>query len=590
MQLDEALRSLPEKDLINFGDYVEGKIPTPTEAQNAVNTWKQISKEIADKSQEFGIEIKLPNGTKIPFSPRENYYPYVVKDDKLKEILKDQNKYNAFLEQVASESKITVAKAHELISDMINGRAGVEGHLERARLAKLPKEFYERDPRKVLQGYVSSAYSRLGDAKEFAGNDEILQNLIEKARVSGEDFEEIQSLVNRVLGREKYDETINKVSEFARNYNNYTKLSLAAVTNLGDITKPFIRTNITASLKGIVKAFTKEGKQLAGKAGVVQPMLQKFATEQGLSDKFFKYTGFQATETKLRQIAANSANSYVDMLYKKLVKNPDNVFARRRLEQFGLDADELLSRGIKNSDFIGAAYQAIADMQPVSRVDVPYYWQSPTGKILTQYKTFAYKQMKFAKNFIWDEMKKGNVKPLLSFLVIGTAVGEGVADLKAFVRGRERDSDVSQRIADNLMTIGGVGLITDFMANLQYGTLGGGFLKFVAGPTLSDIDAWITAAQGDINTLASSDKKFVSGDVPQKGEAQPKVFKKMIYSVPIIGPALASKLYPTRNKYKAKVIPIAEEILQLKDEPQQIMNKPKMNKPKMNKPKMNKPQ
>jgi len=527
---------------------------------------KQTAEQLGLKGTEEGTkQITRTITKKIPFTPRENYYPYFLKEDELEKIFADQTKYNDFLEQMAEKGKMTVAKAHEIIQDMVNGRADFYGHLERARTANLPKELYERDPRKILSQYISQAWDRLGDAKFLGGDDSILQELIEKARQKGEDFEEIQELTNRVLGREKFNEGLTKVSQFARNYNNITKLSLAAATNLGDLTKSFIRSGFYPTLKGIVQSFTKTGKQFAGETGVIEPVLQQFAKEQGIGQKFFKYTGFQASEQKLRQIASNAAKNYVDILYSKLKRNPANNFVKRRLEQFGLDAEELLKRGLKKSDYLEAGYQAIADTQPISRADIPYYWQSPTGKILSQYKSFALKQYQFSKKFIWEELKKGNPKPVLTFLVIGSAVGEGIGDLKAWLRGgRERPDKLGPRIIDNLMTIGGLGLATDFISNLQYGSMGGGFLKFVAGPTFSDIDAWLTAIQGDVSTIMDNKKKFQElGKKSVTGKVQPKTVKKALYSMPFFGPALSNQLFPTRSTYKARTIPIAEEILQL---------------------------
>lgn len=534
---------------------------------------KNIAKNLGYKApdgEKVSATITRTITKRIPFSPKENYYPYFVKEEKLKEILKNQTAYTEFLEQVAKDSNITVAKAHEIISDLVNGRASAYGHLEKARQAKLPPDFYERDPRKILSQYISDAYDRLADAKEFGGDDKILQDLIEKARTSGEDFEEIQDLVNRSLGREKFNKAMTQVSSFARTYNNLTKLSLAAVTNLGDITKSFTRNELYPTLKAMVQSFTKEGKEFAARAGVTSPVLKQFIQEQSgsnfakINEAFFRLTGFTKVESKLRQISANAGKNYVEVLFNKLKNNPSNTFVRRRLEQFGLDANELLKRGLKPSDLIEAGYQAIADTQPISRTDLPFYWQSPTGKMLTQYKTFAYKQMDFAKKFIWNEAKKGNVKPLLTFLVTGVAIGEGVGDLKAYVRNRERPDKIGSRVMDNLLTIGGLGLATDFISNLQYNTMGGGLLKFVVGPTLSDIDSWLTAIQGDIDVVMSKKRRFTKpGEKYKTNVSQPKVIKKGIYSLPFLGPAVSNQLFPTRSKYKARTIPIGEEILNL---------------------------
>lgn len=600
--LEKYSKDLLPEDYDQFHNYLSGRMVVPERALIAIQQWRQIAADIANKAQEVGLEIRVPikdeltgrviGEKKVPFSPRENYFPDYIKEDKLKELFGDQPAFNRFLKQMAKKNNITMAEAHKIISEFINGRASLSGHLERAKTAQLPEDYYIRDARKILPKYISSAYDRIYEAREFGGDDSILTNLFDEAIKKGEDFKEIRELAMRALGRENFRESMQKISSFATMYNNITKLSLAAITNLGDIVKPFVRSGFIPAIKAIAQSFTKSGKELASKAGVVNPVLKQFAEEMKLGDKFFKYTGFEATESKLRQISANAGKNYVEILYKKLVKNPDNSFIRRRLDQFGLDADLLLKNGLKENDKIEAAYQAIADTQPISKLDAPFYWQSPTGRILTQYKQFSYKQMSFAREFIFKEIKHGNIKPFLTFIIMGAAVGEGVGDLKAWARGgRERTNSLPRRIIDNLLTVGGLGLATDFVSNLQYGTFGEGFLKFLMGPTVTDITSWASFAVDDLKTIVDEDKKFVVGEKPSKGETQPKTVKKLIQTVPIVGPAVANKVFPTRSVYKARTIPIAEDILTLTEgEGQgQRYTKPNYEKPKYTKPRYTKP-
>lgn len=589
VRLDDPFKKLTKEDFTKFGDYVEGKISIPENAIEAVNEWKKIANEIGYKAKNYKVMIRKLDGTEKPFIPIKNYYPYFVKEEELTKIFADQTKYRNFLEDMAMENDITVAEAHRIIQKMVNGRADFYGHLERSRESRLPKEFYERDPRNILAQYIHGAYQRLGIIREFGAEDKGLQKIIQTALQNGEDFEEIQLLTARALGRENFNKDLIKISNFARMYQNITKLSLVAIANIADISKSFVRTNFFSAVKGLVKSFTKEGKIFSRKAGVLDTQLYDYAKEHHLGTMFFKYTGFKWTETEVRRVMALSSKNYVELLYKKLIKNPNNAFVKRRLEQFNLDPDELLKKGLKENDLITAAIKAIADSQPVSKLDMPYRWQSPTGKTLTQYKQFAYKQWQFTKEFIFREASKGNFKPLLLFLLIGAGLGELIGDLKAWVRGgRKRPEDLPHRIIDNLMTIGGLGLATDFLTNLQYGSYGGGFTKFIVGPTISDIDAWATAIQGDINTIMT-DNKFIALRSPNKGERQVKIAKKLLYSLPFFGPALANKLFPTRSEYKARTIPIAEEILQLMEEEQQGVIKPNILKPNISKPNILKP-
>ena len=551
MKLDKELKSLPDEHALNFKDYVEGTIPTPPEAQKSVSAWKEISNDVATTAKEAGLTIKVTQDgktIKIPFNPRENYYPQIINDKELKKAFSGAN-YEKFVNSFAAKNDIPVAKAKKMLETAISKNQ--YGNLERPRLGNMPDEVLQKDPRIALPEYINKAYDRLSIAKEFGGDDKILDKLVDQARKKGLDSEEIYKLTNRLLGREKFDESAKKVSSGIRAYNNITKLSLAAVTNLGDIIKTPTRTNITSTLKGIYKSFTKKGKTFAGKAGVLDPVLDNFAKETGIGEKLYKYTGFKWTESKLRQITANASKNYIDLLAIKLKKNPNNAFARRRLEQFDLNPESILKNGLSDKDYSKGAIKAISDLQPTAPTDIPHYWQSPGGKVITQYKTFAYKQMKFAKEFIYDESKKGNLKPLITFLIAGQAVGEGVADLKAAIRGRERETDPFQRIVDNYMTIGGVGMVTDFIRAITDDTQGSAFMKFVGGPTLSDLNDYLFAIKGDVQAIKDK-KKFVFGKSSNKGERQTKTGKKVIGSIPVVGPFISNKAFPTKEAYKAR--------------------------------------
>lgn len=551
MKLDSELKGLSDEHALNFKDYVEGTLPTPPEAQKAVAVWKEISNDVATTAKETGLTIKVTQEgktIKVPFNARENYYPQIINDKELKKAFSADN-YEKFIGSFATKNNIPVAKAKKMLETAISKNQ--YGNLERPRLGNMPDEVLQKDPRVALPEYINKAYDRLGIAKEFGGDDKILDNLVEQARKKGLDSEEIYKLTNRLLGREKFDEAAKKVSSGIRAYNNITKLSLAAVTNLGDIIKAPTRTNITSTLKAIYQSFTKKGKSFAGKAGVLDPILDDFARETNIGENFYKYTGFKATESKLRQITANASKNYIEMLAKKLKANPNNPFARRRLEQFDLNPDTIIKNGLKEDDYVKGAIKGISDLQPTSPTDIPHYWQSPTGRVATQYKTFAYKQMNFAKEFIVDETRKGNLKPLLTFLIAGQAVGEGVGDLKALIRGREREKDPMKRIVDNYMTIGGVGMVSDFVRAIADDTQGSAFMKFVGGPTFSELNDIIFAAKGDLQALKDG-KDFVVGKPSKKGERQSKTAKTLLYKVPLVGPYAANKAFPTKEAYKSR--------------------------------------
>lgn len=553
-EMEPILRQMTQGEVNRFPDIAEGKIQAVTENEKALMAfWAGRRAHIANSAKSYGIEIKGSDGISRPFVPRENYYPRRINDAALSAIRKDPKRINALYESMVKKSNgalANVTEAKKIFNEIIREKLQKRfGNLEKAReIDFLPDEVLIRDPRLVLPQYLDGARRRLADAAEFGPNQEKLMELIEMARVKGKDSDTMMELVSWATGQKTFNPAVQAVSRAVRTYHNMSKLSLAAVTNLGDIVKPFVRTGeFTTTLRGFLRSFTQEGVSQARRSGAVEANLRALLQDAGdtsLSDAFFKYTGFTATETKIRQFNANSAIAHAEILVKRLRANPDNVFAYRRLAQWLDDPETAIKRGYltqAEKDVVG--FRGIADTQPIRRLDLPFYWQSPGGKILTQFKSFSYKHMTFMKKFIVDEARQGNVRPLLSFLILGQVVGESVADLKAFVRGRERDDDVPRRIIDNYLTIGGFGLVTDLLTNLQYGAMGGGFLKFVAGPTLTEIDDFLSRLQS---------KNRVK-----------RLTEKAVGMVPVIGPAAKQQIFPTKQKYRARTIPIAEDIIDL---------------------------
>jgi hypothetical protein len=553
-EMQPILKRMTPEELERFPDIAEGRLQASSENEKAMMAfWAGRRAHIANSAQAHGITVRGADGVDRPFMPRDNYYPRRLNEDELKKIRSNPDKQNKLFEDMVQKSNgriASITEAKKIFNDIIRDRLQKRfGNLEKAReIDFLPDYMLIRDPRLVLSSYLEGSRRRLADAAQFGPKQERILELIERARTKGMDADTMLALVRRATGEEIFNPGEVALSRAARLYQNITKLSLAAVTNLGDVVKPFVRTGeFIPTLRGIVRSFTDSGQIQATRSGAVEANLRALLQDAGdsrASDLFFKYTGFTATETKIRQFNANAGIAHAEVLVKRLKANPDNAFAYRRLAQWMEDPDAAIKRGYltqAEKDVIG--FRGIADTQPVRRMDLPFYWQRPGVKVVTQFKTFAYKHMTFLKKFMVDEAARGNIRPLLAFLVLGQVVGESVGDLKAFVRGREREQEMGRRIIDNYMTIGGIGLATDFLANLQYSSLGGGFLKFVAGPTLTDIDDWLTRATSS-NRVERLTKKGVS-------------------TLPIVGPYSAQKLFPTSKTYKARTIPIAEDIIQL---------------------------
>jgi hypothetical protein len=610
---DKAIKNFTKEDFKNFFQYAKGLKEAPEHIRPALEAWDRIRKDIAEKAQEFGLKVKkisydeLGNRveTKRDFKPAKDYYPDFINFDKLEKILTDHKAYDAFISEQAQKCGMPEAMVAELFEMQIKNLAGIDkgnatiwnikklakkyGHLERPKITDLFEDLYTRDPRLIIDRYIYDSYMRLGLAKEFGGEWQGLDKIINKSRLRGGNYLELRELAQRGLGMEQYNESIKKLSTLARSIMNITKLSLSPITNLGDITKAAVRTNTMSAIRGAIKGFSKEGKEFSKESGVTRTTLEKYAEDTGLSASrlnqlLYRHGGFEKSEEFLRGTMANAAKSYLDVLYGKLKKNPKNEFARRRIEKFGLNTDELIKNGIKQADYRTAAQQAIRDSQPTSTLDMPYYGQSPLGKMLYQYKTFAFKATEFTKKFVVDELRKGNPAPLINTLIWGIALGEGLGALRALVRGRDPEDRESiyramvkgdglsgyiKGIFNDLFIVGSFGLAGDFI-NVVFGYNAPlNTAKWFVGPTYSDIIDYFILIPVDIQTAIDKDKEFVYFTKKhKKGQRDFKTMKKLLYSMPFAGPALAQWIFPSRAKYQQKnysmltdVVDMAEDMI-----------------------------
>lgn len=585
-RLNNVLKDLSKEDQDNFYLYVKDKKPTQDSAKSAVEEWRKIAEEIATSANEFDVTVKPVEGEERQIRASKTYYPDFVSKEFFDAIGKKDSLLE-IIEAIAEKLDVPVGVADKILSQIKENKANIYGHLEKPKVASLPEtvmvdgkeiQVYDRNPKQILDGYARDAYVRLGDAKEFGGHNETLHEMLKEAQKEGEDFVEIKELTNRILGQERFNKYMESASLKARAFNNITMLSLAPLRNISDVVKPFVMTNGISGLRGIADQFTSKGKTFSEKAGVSRAEIERYAKETGISTtgvaEWFYEHGFLQSEQFVRGTMVNAAKRYVDMLHKKLQKNPNDEFLIRRLQQFGLDAKDVVNRKLNEEDYLEAATQAVFASQPVSRTDTPHTWKSPVGKAVTQYKVFAHKQARFLSKMVLGEMKKGNLKPMVMLIILSQAVGEPIGDLMALVRGKwsnrrgkfvlNRPSlltalqegkveKIASAMLDNFLVVGGIGLPGDAIMAIAGYKKAEGALKFIAGPIASQFIDFGVATIDDLKTIAPGGRKFQKIGKPSKpGKIQSKLAKKILYLIPWAGPMLSNQLFPSTAQYTQK--------------------------------------
>ena len=127
------------------------------------------------------------------------------------------------------------------------------------------------------------------------------------------------------------------------------------------------------------------------------------------ADAVLRYTGFNFVERLNRTVAANAGKYFARDTFEKLLANPTNKKARDTLAKMNVDVDAALKRGALNeADELRAGQNIVNRTQFKTDVtELPLFWSSEPGRLLTQYKRFQFKSGQLVKDEIIKEAAKG---------------------------------------------------------------------------------------------------------------------------------------------------------------------------------------
>lgn len=550
--MTNAMRKLSNEDIKNFVEVAEGRMEANTPAlKEAVAIWDVIRKDIAQKATDANLNIRRPDGSVIEFTPREGYFPHFIPDDYLKNEALQKTLFEKMVEAGNAKS---VAEAKTLFENYMKRNIRRRyGNLEYAREINLP--IYERDPRKVLLSYIDNAYHRVTDAKYFGPRDERAYKVADQISLKGGDGELARKMIDRIFGKEPTDTFANKVSKTATGLQTVTKLGLGAITNIGQSISTMLKTNPVVTAMAIGDALgpnrksAKEFTQMTGE--ILESSMDEFNKQAGaempLIKTFLSKIGFSASERFNRIVAANAGKRHAQYLANQVLNNPNNKVARRALERLDVDVDALIKNGgLDESQLIRAAQTVVEKTQfKTEKFDLPYMWTSPYGKILTQFKSFAFKQSQFITDqskIVAKEAVQGNLRPFANMMIVGgiaaPIAGEIINNVKSLIRNKEREEDGVERYINNVFTTMSLGLFSD-VGTLVTGKYGlGGTISTLAGPTVSQGYNLITAGQS-----LYQDRKSLTGTDEFVARVKPMT-RELLKMIPVLGPSLSNTFVP----------------------------------------------
>lgn len=407
------------------------------------------------------------------------------------------------------------------------------GNLERAREIDLP--FYDPNPQRVLPKYVASTERRLADAEVLGPNLEKVDQLL--GTVKHPDVQKTLRQLVKVArrGNDIGEPNLAKVLDATRGISTLRLSPLSGITNLGQSANSFMAADTKSFLKGATKAiFTKEGRRLPIESGNLAESVLRTIQQQAGGDSravgaYLKVIGFTGTERFNRRVASNVGAEYAKGLYKQLLKNPANKIARQELQALELNADDLLKTGFNKDAVLRAAKVFTDKTQFRSReIDLPAMSSTTAlGKNMSQFKTFAFQQSRFVAKQTLDLFKTNPQRALRNIGILATVyplTGEAIADLRAFIQGKKRETTGIQRYIENAAQVGAFGILYDAVKSTSFK---GGLAEFLAGPTIG----------GAINNVENITQSVQGGF----SDAEKRDFLRQ---VPGAGPVVANRLLP----------------------------------------------
>lgn len=545
VQYARLKKGLSDKQLDNFVNVIEGKAaPEGNQVAELANFWTKEAQAISQEAKQVGVQITGRGGEVFDFKPRENFFPHIILNpDAPRKVVKKSlqsavdrgafknikeaklmwESYSSFVKVNKGGGRIikslvdsgqakTTREAEQMLRTFaIKSKSRTFGNLERPREINLP--FWDTNVDRVLPQYFEGAFHRLETIKRFGAKDEMKGQILAKIKEQGGDSAVVETVINRMTGVIERPSLPGIDSNFlgkVRSFQTITKLGLAAIPNSTQSINTAYLTGLKNTMKGIRAALSGKGKEFADSIGVTLQstvddiIRQSTGGGTGFTSAFLRKTGFTFTERLNRTIAANAGKTYVLEMSGKLLRNPSSARVRRALSEIKIDPDKILRQGGAQFDDIVKGAQTVVKRTQFesTALELPIFFTSPGGKVITQFKTFAFNQSKLIKDAILKEAGRGNFAPMITAITLMPILGEGVRDVRALLSGKVRDKQGLARIAENMAAVGGWGIVSDLLSSANFG----GVAEFFGGPTGSDlagaIEAIVLAAKGKPKRLA----------------------------------------------------------------------------------------
>lgn len=446
----------------------------------------------------------------------------------------------------AKSLKEAEAKAYRTFLHRPLRRIARYGPLEFSREINFP--FWDPDPRRFLPAYTIDAITRMETAITFGPENQILNRMIKTiGQTKGiQTAREVDNLVRTITGQIRRQPARHQVS-FALRMIQTPKLAYAQILNIGQNLNTLLASDVGSLAYGLQSAFTDKGVQNALKSGaILQSLMRKqlsYIGGSGFGERILKYTGFTWTELFNRTVAANAGMKYAQKTFAKLKANPTNKFLRWRLEELGISPDTALNRGnLIERELLRAGNLMSSKTQFLSEpLYLPAWASSPEGKVVFQFKNFAFNQALFVKRQLLSPQVPltRKIRTLAILSLVYPMSGEVLGDIRSLLTGVKRPTKAWDRYWSNIAMAGTWGLAMDFWEAARFRRVA----EQIGGPT--------------VGSVAELSENFVAS--VEAGEPTSGFIKSVLRQTGVLRP-IGNWLYPTRRKNMGDVFEFWEDL------------------------------
>jgi hypothetical protein len=213
----------------------------------------------------------------------------------------------------------------------------------------------------------------------------------------------------------------------------------SGMMNLSDIGGIMAQQGILPTVAAVVKKVRGDVKITAADVGMADRIMEEFVygsrdpvhmripfTQRDVQlsvakamDKTFKWSGFKAMDQVMKEVHLNAAMENYSRMSR--TKAGEAKILRQYGAYFTSDMPQLLAdlrAGVKTKLTTELAFRELSDAQPTSRIEMPqFYLDHPNLRFGFALKSFMVKQINLVKKRGVDEIRKGNVRDGMGFLI-----------------------------------------------------------------------------------------------------------------------------------------------------------------------------